>query len=57
VQVLRDRAAQISQLDVVVVETVLQVGSELLAPAALAGLGDHNFSVDYPRLSFYLHKT
>ena len=42
-QVMRDRAADLGDLDILVVVRVLQMGGEVLAQPALAGLGDHGF--------------
>ena len=43
VQVAGDGAAQLRDLDILVVVGVLQVGGEVLPQSALAGLGDHGF--------------
>ena len=42
-QVARDRATNLRDLDILIVVGVLQVGREVLAQSALAGLGDHGF--------------
>ena len=42
-QVMRDRAADLGDLHILVVERVLQMGGEILSEPALAGLGDHGF--------------
>ncbi len=43
VQVARDRAADLRDLDILVVVSILQMGREILSQPALAGLGDHGF--------------
>src|SRR5271166_964678 len=42
-EVAGDGAAQLRDLDILVVVGVLQVGGEVLPQSALAGLGDHGF--------------
>src|ERR1700674_3119797 len=42
-QVARDRAAELRDLDILVVVGVLEMGGEVLSQSALAGLGDHGF--------------